>query len=252
MVSTIKKGNINNKRHSKLKRKVYKYQLGGAGTGVETTLAPAANDTQNLYQKIYKSVKENVETINKNIFTKLSEQISDPYKKKKLEGDQDKIILYLLIEILRVYTITQQKMCAKNQKGGSFLNLLSGAAKVAASGATNVVGGVGSVVGGVGSVVGGVANTLQNPSSYFTQRSLLELQGDLVMLIIADQILMNKMIKEELIDRKDALKDLFALNDINDACDSINNLTIRAVLMHQIKDKTKEIEENEKLNTQQN
>ena len=228
MVSKIKKRNLN-KRHSKLKRRVYKYQHGGADAGA----APAAN-TQNLYQKIYKSVKENVDTINKNIFTKLSEQISNPYKKNKLEGDKDKIILYLLIEILRVYTITQQKMCAKNQKGGSFLNLPSGAAKVAD--------GVGSVLGGVGSVVGGVANTLQNPSSYFTQRSLLELQGDLVMLTVAERIIMDKMIEAELKDRTDALKDLFALNNISYACDSITNLTIRAVLMHQIQEKTKEIE----------
>ena len=125
-------------------------------------------------------------------------------------------------------------MCEKNQKGGSFISIVSGATKVADA--------VGSVVGGVGSVVGGVANTLQNPSSYFTQRSLLELQGDLVMLTVAERIIMDKMIEAELKDRTDALKDLFALNNISYACDSITNLTIRAVLIHQIQEKTKEIE----------
>ena len=227
MVSKIKKRNLN-KRHSKLKRRVYKYQHGGADTGA----APAAN-TQNLYQKIYKSVKENVETINASIFDKLSEQIT-PKSKTEIQKYPKKTELYLLIGILKVYTKTQQKMCEKNQKGGSFISIVSGATKVADA--------VGSVVGGVGSVVGGVANTLQNPSSYFTQRSLLELQGDLVMLTVAERIIMDKMIEAELKDRTDALKDLFALNNISYACDSITNLTIRAVLMHQIQEKTKEIE----------
>ena len=211
MVSTIKKGNINNKRHSKLKRKVYKHQLGGADDG---------ESNKTIYSKIKTSLQENLD------------KMYDKIKNKFKEQDDPKIKLLLLIYIRHHYTEIHKKICSKKK------NKQIGGALAAY--------GVFIIFASLDFYVNALFYTSSDSSS--SKSKSPKLVKDLIFekidksileeyhKIIADFLNTNNYLSEQ------GMKEIFDLQNFNDSCDSITNLTIRAVLRHQIQDNARVFE----------
>lgn len=220
MVSTIKKRNLN-KRHSKLKRRVYKYQHGGVDVGADANTGPDADgvaEPKTIYSKIKTSLQDNL--------NKMYDKIN---KKNVFNDDKTKIKLLLLIYIRHHYTEIHKKICSKKKN--------------------QQIGGAGALAYGVFIILGSLDFYVDARINYSSSKSKPPKQVKNLILekidksileeydkIIADFLNTNNYLSEQ------GMKEIFDLTNFNNSCDSITNLTIRAVLRHQIQDNARVFE----------